>query len=116
MVKIIKYEPWSSRSSDIYLIQTYIWANISGLDKFVISDQIYILPKEIKLITYNLSKDHLILAHEAVRKYFSGEETKVIVDIASMGLGDFEAGVNGDPNVDLDKHNYQASRGCNVDG
>ena len=33
-----------------------------------------------------------------------------------MGLGDFEAGVNGDPNVDLDKHNYQASRGCNVDG
>ena len=49
----------------------------------------------------------LISAHEAVRKYFSGEEAKVVVDVASVGFGEFEGGVNGDPNVDLDAHNYQ---------
>jgi len=50
-------------------------------------------------------------AHEAVRKYFSGEEAKVVVDVASVGFGEFEGGVNGDPNVDLDAHNYQCFGG-----
>ena len=46
-------------------------------------------------------------AHAAVRQYFSGPEAKVVVDIASMSSSDFELGVNGDPDVDLDAHNYQ---------
>ena len=50
---------------------------------------------------------YLFSAHEAVRKYFSGPEAKVVVDIASMASSDFEVGVNGDPDVDLDAHNYQ---------
>jgi len=50
-------------------------------------------------------------AHEAVRKYFTGEEAKVVIDIAAMSFGDFAGGVNNDPNVDLDAHTYQCFGG-----
>jgi len=55
--------------------------------------------------------DYYPRAHEAVRKYFSGSEAKVVVDIASMASSDFADGVNGDPDVDLDAHNYQCFGG-----
>jgi len=50
-------------------------------------------------------------AYDAVRKYFSGEEIKVVVGIAGHGYTEFNGILDNHPNVDLDAHNYQCFGG-----
>ncbi|XP_023326029.1 probable glucan 1,3-beta-glucosidase A isoform X1 [Eurytemora carolleeae] len=49
-------------------------------------------------------------AHDAVRKHFSGEEAKVVVDVAGRALSDFDGQLTGG-DVDIDAHNYQCFGG-----
>ena len=48
-----------------------------------------------------------------MREYFSGDEVKVVVDIAGRGYSEFQ-GVLEDENVDLDAHNYQVHTELNT--
>ena len=43
-----------------------------------------------------------------MRKHFSGEEAKVVVDVAGRALSDFDGQLTGG-DVDIDAHNYQAT-------
>eukprot|EP00091_Calanus_sinicus_P018545 TRINITY_DN4273_c0_g1_i3.p1 TRINITY_DN4273_c0_g1~~TRINITY_DN4273_c0_g1_i3.p1 ORF type:complete len:455 (-),score=140.35 TRINITY_DN4273_c0_g1_i3:20-1384(-) len=54
-------------------------------------------------------------AYDAVRKYFNAEETNVVMDIASLGFGDY-VGLFEEPTysgVVLDAHSYQCFGGAN---
>ena len=55
---------------------------------------------------YLILQQIIYLAHDAVRKYFSGEEAKVVVDVAGRALSDFDGQLTGG-DVDIDAHNYQ---------
>ena len=44
-----------------------------------------------------------------MRKYFTGDEAKVVVDVAGRGLTEFDGVLTGG-NVDIDAHDYQVKK------